>query len=172
MVRFAILGAVEARDGEQEMPLGGRRQVALLAFLLVHANRAVSTDQLIEALWPGQNAAGAPKRAQVAVGRLRRAIDRRGEHKSLRTVSGGYSLQLAAGQLDAEVSKRWCATGCARWTRASRRTPPSTCVRRSRCGAGRPWRTSPTTSSPSLRCAAWRSCAPPPARRAWRPTCA
>ena len=50
MVKFGILGPVEFSDGEKALPVGGPQQVALLAFLLLHANRAVSADQLTDAL--------------------------------------------------------------------------------------------------------------------------
>ena len=77
MVRFGILGPVEALVGERQVAVGGPRQVALLAFLLLHANRAVSVDQLIDTLWGEQDPAGAVKRVQVAVARLRKALDSR-----------------------------------------------------------------------------------------------
>ena len=49
MVRYAILGPVELCDGERRVAVGGPRQVALLAFLLVNANRRLSYDLLIDA---------------------------------------------------------------------------------------------------------------------------
>lgn len=49
-VRFAILGPTQVSTGDRPAPLGGPKR-ALLAFLLLHANAAVSRDQLIDALW-------------------------------------------------------------------------------------------------------------------------
>lgn len=46
-----ILGPVEVCSGEERLPLGGPRQVSALAFLVLHANRAVSSDALIDAVW-------------------------------------------------------------------------------------------------------------------------
>jgi DNA-binding SARP family transcriptional activator/tetratricopeptide (TPR) repeat protein len=105
MVRYAILGPVELCDGERAVPVGGPRQVALLALLLVNANRALSSDRLIEALWGDRGPAGALKRLQVAVARLRRALDPEGAQQEsvLRTTAGGYLLAVAPGELDAEV---------------------------------------------------------------------
>jgi DNA-binding SARP family transcriptional activator len=51
MASFRILGPVQALADEREVPLGGGRQPKLLAFLLMHANRAVSTDALTDAVW-------------------------------------------------------------------------------------------------------------------------
>ncbi len=104
MVKFAILGPVELAEGEHKLPVGGPRQVALLAFLLLHANRAVSADQLIDALW-GEEAVRAVKRLQMSVARLRKALNADGSNgdPALKTVSGGYLLAVAPGELDSDV---------------------------------------------------------------------
>jgi len=104
MVRFSILGPIELCDGERRAAVGGSRQVALLALLLVNANRALSSDQLIDALW-GTRRAGAVKRLHVTIARLRRTLDAGGVpgESVLRTVAGGYLLVVRPGQLDAEV---------------------------------------------------------------------
>jgi DNA-binding SARP family transcriptional activator len=105
MVRYVILGPVELREGGRSVVVGGPRQVALLALLLVNANRALSSDRLIEALWGDRGPAGAVKRLQVAVARLRRVLDPGGEQEGsvLRTTAGGYLLAVAPGELDADV---------------------------------------------------------------------
>jgi DNA-binding SARP family transcriptional activator len=106
MVSFRILGPVEVYRDEHRLALAGPRQVALLAFLLVHANRAVSTDRLIDALWADRDPAGAVKRVQVAIGRLRRVLEGGGPESVepvVRTVAGGYVLAVAPGRLDVEV---------------------------------------------------------------------
>ena len=46
----------------------------LLAFLLLNANRAVSADAVIDAVW-GAERDGAAKRLQMGVMRLRRALE-------------------------------------------------------------------------------------------------
>jgi DNA-binding SARP family transcriptional activator len=48
---FLILGPLEARVDGRELPLGGAKQRALLALLLLHRNQVVSTDRLIDGLW-------------------------------------------------------------------------------------------------------------------------
>jgi predicted ATPase/DNA-binding SARP family transcriptional activator len=101
--KFGILGPVEVWSGERSLALGGPRQLALLAFLVLHSNRSVSSDALIDAVW-GTPGAGAGKRLTVAIARLRRSLqplDRDGSSR-LRTVSGGYLLEVGAGELDAE----------------------------------------------------------------------
>jgi DNA-binding SARP family transcriptional activator len=52
LIEFRLLGQVEAwREGRQ-VELGGRKQRAVLAPLLLRAGRVVSLDQLIDDLWP------------------------------------------------------------------------------------------------------------------------
>ena len=58
MLKYAILGPIELSDGERSLPAAGPRQLVLLAFVLVHANRAVSTDRLIHALWGSAESGG------------------------------------------------------------------------------------------------------------------
>ena len=56
-MEFRVLGQLEAwRDGER-LPLGSMKQRSLLALLVIHANQAVSTDQIIDELW-GEAPAG------------------------------------------------------------------------------------------------------------------
>lgn len=105
MVRYAILGPIELRDGDRKVAVGGPRQVALLALLLLNANRALSRDLLIDALWDDFGPTGAVKRLQVAIARLRRTLkvnDPQGD-SVLQTVAGGYLLAVGPGELDAEV---------------------------------------------------------------------
>jgi DNA-binding SARP family transcriptional activator/tetratricopeptide (TPR) repeat protein len=114
MVRYAILGPVELRDGGRRVSVGGPRQVALLALLLLNANRGLSNDRLIDALWGDLGRAGAAKRVQAAILRLRRALDRdRGSSESvLRTVADGYLLAVGPDELDAEVFQMRVREGC------------------------------------------------------------
>jgi DNA-binding SARP family transcriptional activator len=60
---FRVLGPVEVRVGDKVVDLGRPRFRAVLAYLLTHPNRIVSTDQLIEALWGG--AMPSTARAQI-----------------------------------------------------------------------------------------------------------
>ena len=50
-LEFRLLGPLEARLDDQPIALGGARQRALVALLLLRANEVVSRDRLIEDLW-------------------------------------------------------------------------------------------------------------------------
>jgi DNA-binding SARP family transcriptional activator len=105
LIKYAILGPIELCDGACMVAVSGPRQQALLALLLLNANHALSYDRLIDALWGGLRPAGALKRLQAAVVRLRRTLDGEGaeDESALRTVTGGYLLTVRPGELDAEV---------------------------------------------------------------------
>jgi predicted ATPase/DNA-binding SARP family transcriptional activator len=101
---FRVLGPVEAWKDERQLVLRGPQQVKLLAFLLLNANRALSTDAVIDAIW-GAKRDGAAQRLQMGVFRLRKALAPIGgqDGSRLRTVSGGYLLSVGPGELDADV---------------------------------------------------------------------
>ncbi len=72
---LGILGPLEVRlEGGEPVALGGHRQRALLAILILHANEVVSTDRLIDQLWGEHPPATAVHTVRVFVSRLRRAL--------------------------------------------------------------------------------------------------
>jgi DNA-binding SARP family transcriptional activator len=91
-VDYRILGSLEAvRDG-RELTLGGAKQRALLAILLLGANRVVTTDQLVESLWP-DTPPGKPQTAiQGYVSQLRKTLDPERPFEIIRTEPAGYRL--------------------------------------------------------------------------------
>src|SRR3954454_21747913 len=62
---FRILGPLEVAAADGVVPLGGGKQRALLAILLLHAGEVVSTDRLIDALWGERPPDTAAKSLQV-----------------------------------------------------------------------------------------------------------
>src|SRR4051794_13897505 len=114
-MEFRILGPLEVSSGERRLALQGGAQRALLAALLLHANRPVSVERLIDELWGPDAGRGAVKRLQVAISRLRRvlaaaSVDQRGDDV-LATEAGGYQLRVAPGALDADRFYRLVAEG-------------------------------------------------------------
>jgi predicted ATPase/DNA-binding SARP family transcriptional activator len=107
-----ILGPIEVCDGERRVELGGPRQVSLLALLVLTANRGVTSDALIDALWREGDVSGR-KRLQMAVRRLRQALEPvSGDGRLvLETVAGGYLLRLERTELDSEVFAVGVAAG-------------------------------------------------------------
>jgi YVTN family beta-propeller protein len=96
-MRYGILGPLEVRDGERAVALADGRQRLLLAVLLLHANQAVSSDRLIDALWGEAPPASAKGSLHNLVSGLRKALGNR----RLVTHGHGYLLQVADEELDA-----------------------------------------------------------------------
>jgi DNA-binding SARP family transcriptional activator/CheY-like chemotaxis protein len=112
---FRLLGQVEAwRDG-QRLELGGRKQRALLAALLVRRGRVVALDQLIDDLWPDDPPARAAATVQVFVSSLRRVLEpgrARGETaRVLVTAAPGYRLDVDPDAVDAHAFVRVLGEG-------------------------------------------------------------
>ncbi len=93
---FRILGPLEVRADGANIELGRGRERALLAVLLLNANRVVSTDRLIDALWGEAPPPTATNILQNAVSRLRKRLGP--DH--LLTRSPGYLLQVELDDLD------------------------------------------------------------------------
>jgi WD40 repeat protein/DNA-binding SARP family transcriptional activator len=109
-VEFRILGPLSAVRANHSLALGGERQRALLAILLVHANRTVSTERLIEQLFGVGSSGSQANAVHVAVSRLRRALGD-GPGGMLLTRAGGYMLELEPEQLDASIFARLLEEG-------------------------------------------------------------
>ena len=101
-VEFLVLGPLEARVGGERIPLGGPRQRAVLADLVLHAGSVVSTDTLIDDLWAGAPPPTAEAIVQNAVSRLRRLLGK----AAIETRAPGYVLRVEPGAIDARRFER------------------------------------------------------------------
>ncbi|MFJ6673934.1 BTAD domain-containing putative transcriptional regulator [Actinosynnema sp. NPDC091369] len=104
-VRFGVLGPLRVeRDGEP-VALGGPRQRDLVTLLVLRANRFVSTEWLVDALWDGRPPAGAQVTLRSYVAVLRRALEpergRRAPAELVRGHTGGYELSVPPDAVDA-----------------------------------------------------------------------
>jgi DNA-binding SARP family transcriptional activator len=96
VIEFRILGPLEAVVDDTVVPLGGAKQRAVLAVLLLEAGRVVSTDRLIDALWSGEAPATAAASLQNFVSQLRKVLG----PETIETRAPGYAIRIDAGQLD------------------------------------------------------------------------
>ena len=98
---FCILGPVVVRAAGAVRPVPGGKQRALLAALLLNANRAVSLDEIAEIFWGLAPPPSARVTIQNYVVRLRKALADTGGSR-ISTQSRGYLIRVAAGELDAD----------------------------------------------------------------------
>jgi DNA-binding SARP family transcriptional activator/pimeloyl-ACP methyl ester carboxylesterase len=78
------------------LPLAAGKQRALLAILLLDANRIVGRDQIVDALWGEGVPDSAQKMVQIQVSQLRKALP----EPRLHTRLPGYMLEVRDGELD------------------------------------------------------------------------
>ncbi|SEU27728.1 AfsR/SARP family transcriptional regulator [Nonomuraea wenchangensis] len=95
---FRLLGPVQLEAGAERVTFSGK-QGALLAALLLDADRVVSTQRLAEAIWGDPLPSGSASRVRMLVSEARRACAAVGAHV-IDTQRPGYVLRPAPGRLD------------------------------------------------------------------------
>jgi DNA-binding SARP family transcriptional activator len=106
-LEFRILGRLEVVEHGSQLPLGGARQRALLALLVLHRRQTISRDRLVEELWGERCPPTAAKTVQVYISRLRKVL---GEG-IVETHSGGYTLLVDAQHTDIDRFQALAADG-------------------------------------------------------------
>lgn len=96
-MEYRILGPLEVRDGGRCISLGTAKQQALLAVLVMNADRFVARDRLIDALWGASPPPTADKAVQVYVSQLRKLL----ASDVIATRPRGYVLSLDGDGVDA-----------------------------------------------------------------------
>jgi DNA-binding SARP family transcriptional activator/streptogramin lyase len=96
---FSLLGPLEVRRGGEALPLGGQRQRALLAVLLLHANETVSRDRLVEGVWGDRPPTTKAAALNVYLSKVRKLVSA-GSGVALVTESQGYVLQADPDCID------------------------------------------------------------------------
>jgi DNA-binding SARP family transcriptional activator len=95
-MEFRILGPLEVLSDGQALDLGGQKHRVLLALLLLEANRVVSRDRLLDALWEEEPPETAVKALQVYISQLRKQLGK----DRLQTKAPGYLLRVEPDELD------------------------------------------------------------------------
>jgi DNA-binding SARP family transcriptional activator len=94
--RIDVLGAMEVRVGGRLVHLGGPKQRALLAALVLRHGRVVALEELVEVLWDGSPPATAITKVQGHVYAIRKAVAERGRTHGVSAVETrppGYLLR-------------------------------------------------------------------------------
>ena len=73
-MEFRLLGPVEVWAGQRRLAIGGPHRRALLAMLLLHANRVVDVERLVRMLWGPTPPRTARNSLQVRMSQLRRSL--------------------------------------------------------------------------------------------------
>ena len=103
---FRVLGPLEVVRDDRPVKLGGERQHALLALLILRANEVVPSEQILEELF--RKGVRDPANAlQVAISRLRRTLG----DGVLETRPRGYLLRVEPDELDRALFERLSEEG-------------------------------------------------------------
>jgi DNA-binding SARP family transcriptional activator len=97
VLEFRLLGPLEVVGEEGPLALGGQRQRALLAVLLLEAGRVVSTDRLVELVYGREPPKTATTSLHNSISALRRLLGA----ETVETHSPGYVLRVDSGRTDA-----------------------------------------------------------------------
>lgn len=128
-----ILGTGDDPVGERPLPLAGMRQREILAMLILQANRVVTVDTVIDALWGDDPPRTARRQVQNHMSALRSTLDRASARRSaIVTHPAGYRLDVRGDRVDVTeflvqaASARLCARqgrlpDCGRHARAALR---------------------------------------------------
>jgi YVTN family beta-propeller protein len=104
---FRILGPLEAEEDGRLLALGGAKQRALLALLLLHANKVVPRDRLIDELWGERPPETAATALQGYVSGLRKTLG----SERIVTRAPGYLLSIEPDALDVGRFERLARDG-------------------------------------------------------------
>ena len=99
--QFGVLGPLQVRMGDESLPLGTPKQRAVLAMLIVNANRPVGIDSLIGAAWDQRPPQGARATLHAYISNLRRLMSSAGIDRALlASAPPGYRLAIGQDQYD------------------------------------------------------------------------
>jgi DNA-binding SARP family transcriptional activator/predicted negative regulator of RcsB-dependent stress response len=110
-VDFRILGPLEITAGAERLGLGGPRQEVVVATLLLSANRLVTIDRLLEAMYGEDLPPTGRSQAQISISTLRRLFALHGSSDIIATHAHGYIMNVECGQLDSQRFEGLVAAG-------------------------------------------------------------
>ncbi len=102
-LRFGVLGPLAVWDDDDGPRISGTKQRVLLAALLLNHDRAVSADQLVEALWPDRPPRSAVANLHTYVSGLRASLPPIENGQRIRRHADGYLIAVLPGELDLDV---------------------------------------------------------------------
>jgi DNA-binding SARP family transcriptional activator len=107
LVKFRLLGPLEAAGDAGPVKLAGGKQNALLAVLLLHADQVVPMDRLVDDLWGEDVPESAQKMVQIFVSQLRKQLP----DGLLQTRAPGYRIALDGHSLDVRDFEQLSTSG-------------------------------------------------------------
>jgi DNA-binding SARP family transcriptional activator/predicted ATPase len=106
-MQLRMLGPFQLEDGGRQITVGGARQRAVLAYLVLNANEVVPSERLLLDLWGEDSPPNAANALQAAISRLRKVLP----PGRLVTAGPGYELRIFPAELDVRQFEQLIAEG-------------------------------------------------------------
>ena len=106
-MHIRILGPFQVEEGGRRITIGGLRQRAVLASLVLHANEVVPSEQLLVELWGEDSTPSAGNALQAAISRVRRTLP----PGRLITQAPGYLLRVFREEVDVSQFEQLVSEG-------------------------------------------------------------
>lgn len=97
-LNFGVLGPLSVTVGDEPVKLGGPKERLVLAALLLHPGRVVSTDRLVDILWAEDPPARAQATLHVHISNLRKRLEP--NRPAIDTCMQGYLVGATSRELD------------------------------------------------------------------------
>ena len=111
VIEYRLLGPIEVGANGQAIEIGGLKQRALLAMLVLRANQPVPRDVLADQLWGEHLPAGAQHTLEVYISRLRKALGDAAGYQLVLTRPGAYLLRVEDEHVDVNRFERLAGEG-------------------------------------------------------------
>jgi DNA-binding SARP family transcriptional activator len=109
-MQLRILGPLELVADHHLIKTGGPREHIVLAALALRANRVVTVEYLIDAVWGEDPPTTARSQIQTCISALRKVLDSASLLDAIATSAAGYSLRISGDDLDSEKFARLTAS--------------------------------------------------------------
>ncbi|WP_248839830.1 BTAD domain-containing putative transcriptional regulator [Frankia sp. AgKG'84/4] len=136
MSLYRLFGPIEVRRDGQPVPLGGPKQRAVLAVLLLAAPRVVSIDRLADATWGDEHPPSMLSSLHAHISNLRRLLrDDANATSPIVRRNPGYLADVPAADIDLRLFERDCeqaqsAADAGDWRRAVQAADRAAALRR------------------------------------------
>jgi len=111
VIDYRLLGQIEVAVDGRVLDLGGLKQRALLAILVLNANEPVTREALVDKLWADRPPTDARHTLDVYISRLRKTLEAETGHRTVQTTPNGYILTAPADRIDVRRFERLAAQG-------------------------------------------------------------
>jgi len=111
VIDYRLLGPIEAGVNGAGLDIGGQKQRALLAILVLSANEPVPRDVLVDRLWGERPPPGAQHTLEVYISRLRKTLEPAAGRPVVLTSPGAYLLRAPADRVDVRCFERLAEAG-------------------------------------------------------------